>query len=218
MDRLTKCILVLAWKIAVVGAQCPSGFACSGPSCILIYPTSNGWKYRNTNGDIRIAALGNVSTSPNCYKFIRVNRKGQSCVDAQRECEQAGGNITEINSIDEYERLTKNVLNIISVLEVSTFSVHVINLPLDHIRIGCATITVQDGYFFNNLNIKNTHCTTTHMVNTIFCEHTDVHTGICSMPGATEKMLKPTISVHQTSHIWSRNGKPVDKVEYQDYV
>ncbi|XP_033121062.1 uncharacterized protein LOC117120148 isoform X4 [Anneissia japonica] len=117
MDRLTKCILVLAWKIAVVGAQCPSGFACSGPSCILIYPTSNGWKYRNTNGDIRIAALGNVSTSPNCYKFIRVNRKGQSCVDAQRECEQAGGNITEINSIDEYERLTKNVLNIISVLE-----------------------------------------------------------------------------------------------------
>ncbi|XP_033120819.1 uncharacterized protein LOC117119953 [Anneissia japonica] len=40
------------------------------------------------------------------------------------------------------------------------------------------------------------------MVDTIVCEVTDVHRGICPVPGATEKMPTSTIPVHQTSHIW----------------
>ncbi|XP_033103589.1 uncharacterized protein LOC117106325 [Anneissia japonica] len=136
----------------------------------------------------------NVYPSPNCYKFIRVNRNWRSCIDAQRECEKVGGNITVINSVSEYQQLTSNVLYILSVFGDSTFNVHVQNLPQG---TGCATITVQDELILSNsVTITNTDCTTTCMVDTIVCESTGVHTGICPVQGATKAMPTSTQPVH----------------------
>ncbi|XP_033104878.1 uncharacterized protein LOC117107335 [Anneissia japonica] len=174
-----------------------SGFTCSGSPCYLIYPTRGGWKYKDTNGNINNAG-DNVYTSPNCYKYIRVNKNDRSCIDAQRECEQLGGNIAEINSIDEYEQLTESVLHILRPGQDSIFSVHIQNPSFNIISKGCATIIVKDGnLFINEVSITNTKCATTRMVDTFVCESTDVHTGICPK-------LQPTTPVHQTSHIWSR--------------
>ncbi|XP_033117535.1 uncharacterized protein LOC117117364 isoform X2 [Anneissia japonica] len=158
--------------MAIVGAQCPSEFDCpkNAPWCYLIYPTSNdGWKYKDPHG-VTYDASNNVYESPNCYEFIAVDEKEgtRSCIDAQQECEQLGGNITVINSIDECEQLTNNVLHILSIREDNTSSVHVKNLPND-ISMGCTTIMIEDGYTINAINIINSDNTTT---NTIVCEST----------------------------------------------
>ncbi|XP_033117531.1 uncharacterized protein LOC117117359 [Anneissia japonica] len=173
MQRWVQIILVVAWKIAIVGAQRSSEFDCPefAPWCYMIYPTNNdGWKYKDPRG---VIYDGNeyVYESPNCYKFLRVYEDEcvSSCANAQLLCEEEGGNITVIDSIDEYEQLTYNVLHALSVGQKSTFSVHVQNPLLNNISMGCATIMIGDGYTSNTINIYSDN-TTTGIVNSIVCE------------------------------------------------
>ncbi|XP_033120818.1 uncharacterized protein LOC117119950 [Anneissia japonica] len=203
-QQLTKCILILAWTMAI-GAQCPSWFKCSGTqSCYLIYPTDNGWKYQDPDERIRNAE-NDVYASPNCYKFIRKTIDRSSCFDAQRECEQVGGNITVINSTDEYEQLTNNVLHVLKNRDDSTFNIHVQNLPRDDIRMGCATIEIHDGPgIINNVYTTNTDCDETCMVDTIVCESTDFNTEICPIQ-VTE--VAQTTTVQQTMSVFTTVSK-----------
>ncbi|XP_033104457.1 uncharacterized protein LOC117107042 [Anneissia japonica] len=171
----TKCILVLACKMVMVSAPCPSGFTCSGmTSCYLIYPSNNGWKFQDPNGDTHSSA-NDVYSSPNCYKFIKLNGAMQSCIDTQRECKKLGGNITVINSIEEYEQLTEVVVNIMKPFQDRNFNVH---NQKDGISNGCATITVEDELFINDdINMVNTDYFKTHLVDAIACESSGIIVG-----------------------------------------
>ncbi|XP_033117537.1 uncharacterized protein LOC117117365 isoform X2 [Anneissia japonica] len=214
MQQWIKCILVVTWKMAIVEAQCPSEFACTefAPWCYLIYPTNDGWKYKDPH-EVNYDASKDVYELANCYKFIRVNeQKGLgSCINVQQKCEKLGGNITVINSIDEYNQLTNNVLHLLSAWQDndSTFNVHVQNITLNNIRMGCATIFIEDGILINGKKIVNRDNTTTGTVDTIVCESTDMRPVPATkvMPKSSTKSTTP---VYQTTHPLKNKQSQID--------
>ncbi|XP_033117511.1 uncharacterized protein LOC117117346 [Anneissia japonica] len=176
-------------------------FNCSGPSCYLIYPDGDGWKYQDPGKEVHVAE-SDVYESPNCYKFIKKDMDRSSCINAQRECELTGGGIAVINSTKEYNQLVKNVIHILSFWADSTFSVHIQNLPRDSsssISNMCAAIEIKNRVV-NRWEIKSTDCSTIHLVDTVVCESAEFNTEICPIPVTTEVMQ--TTKVQQTRSMW----------------
>ncbi|XP_033104455.1 uncharacterized protein LOC117107039 [Anneissia japonica] len=190
MLHWAKCILLLVWKISMVGAQCPPGFNCSGmTSCYLIYPGSNGLEYKDPSG--RIWAFDDarlVYPSPNCFKYIPMNGAKQSCTDTQRECEKLGGSITVINSYEEYQALTGIVHDIMSPEFDVKFKVLNQAVGINIIK-GCATFTI-DNYLTKHYKVlgQNTDCFETSQIDAIICESSDVNIAkICSTKKPNEQ-------------------------------
>ncbi|XP_071953846.1 uncharacterized protein [Antedon mediterranea] len=195
---------MLTWEISWTGS-CPDGFECSGKNCYLIYPVNGRWKYKKPNGETRDANDGPAYNNPNCYKFIRVSKK-RSCIDAQQECERFGGNITLINSVEEYDQLTDSVLDVLSVGSGSKFNVHVESeLTLKkRLKKGCAIIDVYDGILnSHDVNSENMDCSTTNLINTIICESTDIHPGLCPVGSPTTPRSVSTTSLLKASSVTS---------------
>ncbi|XP_071953138.1 uncharacterized protein [Antedon mediterranea] len=131
-----------------------------------------------------------VYNESNCYKFIKVSNQQRSCIDAQRECEMIGGNITVMNSVEEYDQLTDSVLYVLRVLSRSKFNVHVESeLPQKNLNKGCVIIDVYDGTFYPNYS-ENINCSATDEINTIVCESTDSTPEICQEVTSTDQHQK----------------------------
>ncbi|XP_071952627.1 uncharacterized protein [Antedon mediterranea] len=173
-------ILTLGFHILIItGAECPPGFGCVGSDCYLIYPEDGDWKYQDPEEDTHDADENAYSNS-SCYTFIRTTQREESCVDTKDECEQIGGNLTVINSEDEYKHLVNNVLHILTFGSKSTFNVYVEVSPKNNVDVGCAKIVVDDGILnWNDIYIENKECFTEENVDTIVCESSVVDRGIC---------------------------------------
>ncbi|XP_071952975.1 uncharacterized protein [Antedon mediterranea] len=134
---------------------------------------------RERNGDM------DVYDNPNCYMFIRSTNRNESCIDTQHECEQVGGNITVINSKDEYDQLTDNVLRILKRLRhpsTSIFNVYADKeYPEKNLYAGCANVVVENRMGVqNDIYIRNKGCFTEE-INTMVCESSDLDLGICTV-------------------------------------
>ncbi|XP_071954258.1 uncharacterized protein [Antedon mediterranea] len=116
-----------------------------------------------------------------------------------------GGNITVINSVEEYDQLTDQVLNVLSSYSISTFNVHVESERLKrNINKGCAIINVHDGTLhYNTKKSENTNCTTTGEINTIICESTDISPEICPLPATAITSVSELL---ETSSVTSTGG------------
>ncbi|XP_071954259.1 uncharacterized protein [Antedon mediterranea] len=97
-----------------------------------------------------------------------------------------GGNITVINSVEEYNQLKENILQVLSVRSRSKFNVHVESeLRQKKLKKGCAIIDVDDGTLSNTVNSENMNCSTTDRINNIICESTELTPGICQLTTET---------------------------------
>ncbi|XP_071953057.1 uncharacterized protein [Antedon mediterranea] len=198
-------IIICLLTLGISGTRCPNGFDCSGVNnCYLIYSKDGEWKYRDPKGETH-GADDNVYSHPNCYKYIKVDNKPRSCDDAQRKCELVGGNITVINSLEEYNQLTENVLHVLSVGNKNRFYVHVQNM-------GCKIINVHDRYGLSNTVTSDIiECSTTVRVNSIICESTD-KTKICQVPTTSTPRSVSTTSLFNTQPEMStsENSHPIN--------
>ncbi|XP_033104450.1 uncharacterized protein LOC117107037 isoform X2 [Anneissia japonica] len=204
MLHWAKGILLLVWKITMIDAQCSPGFNCSGmTSCYLIYPGSNGLEYQHPNGDISVFDDARVVyPSPNCFKYIPMNGAKQSCIDTQRECEKLGGNITVINSFDEYKALTVVVHSIM--LDTAEFDIKfkvfnqaaIIEIGLYK---GCTTFTIKNLINKFQVSGQNTDCFGTSQVDAIICESSDVNIAkICPKPKIPSTKYEPKDPQNET--------------------
>ncbi|XP_071952426.1 uncharacterized protein [Antedon mediterranea] len=179
-------LCMLKWKMTEAAPSCPNGFDCSGvENCYLIYPENGEWKYQDPEGETHDTGA-KVSLLNHCYKFITVSTNRKSCIDAQRECEVIGGNITVVNSKAEYDQLTNNVEHVLSVGTKSKFNAHHDN-GLRQKK--CILINVANGYIWNNAKKENIDCSHAVEINTIICESTDASPDICPVPSQSTTLV-----------------------------
>ncbi|XP_071949736.1 uncharacterized protein [Antedon mediterranea] len=136
----------------------------------MIYPENGKWRYRSPRGSIYDAEESVTYQNPNCYAFMEMDKKERYCNDTKQECEHIGGNVTVINSIDEYKQFRDNMLHVLSIWEESTALVYIqLNLA-QGINAGWAIIYAYDGMSSNVVEVENIGCLSARMVNTIICE------------------------------------------------
>ncbi|XP_033117042.1 uncharacterized protein LOC117116982 [Anneissia japonica] len=193
MRQRIICSVVLTWICVYIEAQCPTEISCAGINeCYMLFSTSNDWYFKNPDGQNKNIG-GNPPASASKYIYIPVAEKLRSLPDVEGECLQAGANIVIINDNLEYEQLTENLLHILKFNEDSIFNVKVNSLPQKYIYDTCGEITVDDGFFGNDVRIVASRCSKQNRVNSIICESTDD----LKCPASTT--VKPTEKTTTTS-------------------